>query len=1072
MLRKYRKPIFFFFITVFLFVGVTIAGLAAMLHRGIHIDYFSLKSIQLEDCYIVWDSKIKVSIKTINIFPEDIEESSLPSVTDMRGYMLATKYAGAFITEVAVKNLIYKNFSGAFKYTGWSDGTPGVIQVSSPAITCDVTIQYDGNDFVLGIKKLTSKAYLSDIKGSVRVTNEDLITGKLLADIAGVLPLNLSFTADNKGFSFATDTPVTVSSIAPVVDLLHLNPKITPWISEYLKGSSYQLTHLEGTLLWDTPSSFLDSVQAKVRVQDGEYTFAQGLEPIKSEYTDVFFDKSVLNIHPHNASFYGQDCEKSWVKIDFTESTNVLLTAYIDTHAIINDDIINLLNHYRIALPFKQIKGTTATDLVLEINLSAFNLDATAAFKVDQGVFVYEGMALDVSGCIVLLKDTDITIQRMLLTYPEAFTVKVNGDIALSKKYGDISIIVVDSTFKAGKSEVKLHNGSETLSYLYRIRPDGNSVESTASIWQFDSSIFHLAPFKAAYNPHSQVISLPPTSAKNTKFQSEGKISGEINIKSRAADLLLDFSSYKRGNIELAQPHWKLGVHIGNGLKIRHWETSKWLVNNIDTTLSANEINYNNNNLTIQNGHLTYGDFFEGSIQGSFNFKAKKGSFFLSKLDVKNDTIGTLLSDYDGFEVIASGDKKRSEFYIPMLDIAIESAKDGGWQATFHDLGKLDGRFPFLKQYHFTDGTLSLSSKNGKKPYHFQGTTTYPYSLFVVGDNSINHFDFSGTIAEDKISAQVIDKLMITIDEKITITSDDVEYNILELVKLLKNFSIVSTASSKKNHSRKIELTAQNSSLFFRPESRVLADKLRLLIKDGTTALWLEHDAGNAAFVAKDGEFTLDGVDLDDTFMEALLPGSKFRGGNLSFTGRGRLENFAARFRVQDTILENYAVMNNVLAFVNTIPALVTFSVPNYDTDGLVVESAVLDMSYADRLYTVNSFDVIASQLTLRGVGHASLFDDNIDLELNLMTKGKKDLSKVPLVGYVLVGDEKVPSIKIDVTGKLSDPDIQNSAFEEIVTLPFNIGLRVLSLPFKWVNNLFSDENPGTDNNESRHLNH
>ena len=416
--------------------------------------------------------------------------------------------------------------------------------------------------------------------------------GKLLADINGVLPLSLTFAADNKGLSFATDKPVTVSSITSVVDLFNLSPKISPWISKYLKGSSYQLTHLEGRLLWDDPASFLESVHAKVRVQDCEYTFAQGREPIKSEYTDVVFEKSVLSIYPHNAKFYGQDCEKSWVKIDFTEPIKVILTAYIDTHAVINGDIISLLGHYHLAMPVKQIKGTTDTDLVLEINLSAFDFDATATFKVDQGIFEYEGMTLDVSDCIVLLKNTNIKVQRMQLTYPGAFTVKVSGDIALSEKYGDVSIIVVDSKFKAGDSELILHNGSETLSYLYHIRPDGNSVESTASTWQFDSNLFHLAPFKAPFNPRSQILSVPLTSVKTTKSQSEAKISGEFNIKSRAADLLLDFNSYRRGNIELAQPHWNLGVHIGNGLKIHHWETSKWLINNIATTLSPNEIHY------------------------------------------------------------------------------------------------------------------------------------------------------------------------------------------------------------------------------------------------------------------------------------------------------------------------------------------------------------------------------------------------------------------------------------------------------------------------------------------------
>ena len=466
MLQKLKKTILYFFVAVVLSAGLSIVSLVVFLPQGIHIESFSWKGIQLENCSIVWDNKLRVSIESITITPDSTENSSLPDVTDIRSYLMAGKYAEPFIAKIAVSHLKFSDFSGALKYTNRSDEAPGFIHLSSPDITLDVTLQHDGNDFVVKINELSSKAYVSAISGSARITDESLVTGKLLADIAGMLPLGLTFSADSKALSFAGDTPVTIDSIKPVVDLFQLGPVLSPWISEYLKGSSYQLTHLEGMLLWDDPASFLDSLHAQVRIQGCEYTFAHGIEPIKSEYTDIIFQKSVLNIYPHNAIFYGQNCKKSWVKIDFTKPAEPLLTAYINTHAVINDDIINLLDHYHIPLPFRQLKGTTAVDLVLEINLAAIALDATGTFKVDKSVFMYEGMTLDVSDCAVLLKNTDITIQRMQVTYPEVFTVKINGHIALSKRSGDVSVIVVNSRFKAGDSEIKLYNESETLSYI------------------------------------------------------------------------------------------------------------------------------------------------------------------------------------------------------------------------------------------------------------------------------------------------------------------------------------------------------------------------------------------------------------------------------------------------------------------------------------------------------------------------------------------------------------------------------------------------------------------------------
>ncbi len=289
-------------------------------------------------------------------------------------------------------------------------------------------------------------------------------------------------------------------------------------------------------------------------------------------------------------------------------------------------------------------------------------------------------------------------------------------------------------------------------------------------------------------------------------------------------------------------------------------------------------------------------------MQGSFNFNIRKGSFVLSKLHWKNDTIGTLFRDHDGFEVIVSGDEKGIEFDIPLLNVEVKSGKDKGGQVIFRDLGKLVARFPFLKRYHLSDGEISFSSKNWKKPYHFQGAITYPYSIFVVGGSPVNHYGFSGTIGTEGISAQVLKKFSVMIDEKITITSKNVEYNIVEIVKLLKNISKKKSASSV---------------------------------------------------------------------------------------------------------------------------------------------------------------------LTVRGVGNASVLEYNIDLKLNLITQGRKDLSKIPLVGYVLVGDEEVPSITLEVTGNLSDPDIRNSAFEEIVTLPFDIGLRVLKSPFKWIENVLSDEDSSTNSDSN-----
>ena len=143
MPQKVKTIIIYLFGALFLFAGLTVVSLAVFLHRGIHIEHFSWKNIQLENNYLVWDNKVRISIETIDITPDDVENSFSLGVKDVHSFLTAAKYASAFIAEIGVKNLKFKEFSGALNYTSWSDEAPGVIHLSSTDITLDATVHRD-----------------------------------------------------------------------------------------------------------------------------------------------------------------------------------------------------------------------------------------------------------------------------------------------------------------------------------------------------------------------------------------------------------------------------------------------------------------------------------------------------------------------------------------------------------------------------------------------------------------------------------------------------------------------------------------------------------------------------------------------------------------------------------------------------------------------------------------------------------------------------------------------------------------------------------------------------------------
>ncbi|MCF6330599.1 MAG: AsmA-like C-terminal domain-containing protein, partial [Sulfurimonas sp.] len=55
--------------------------------------------------------------------------------------------------------------------------------------------------------------------------------------------------------------------------------------------------------------------------------------------------------------------------------------------------------------------------------------------------------------------------------------------------------------------------------------------------------------------------------------------------------------------------------------------------------------------------------------------------------------------------------------------------------------------------------------------------------------------------------------------------------------------------------------------------------------------------------------------------------------------------------------------------------------------------------------------------------------------------------SKIPIVGYILFGDDTI-STTLKVIGKLDNPKVKSMIAKDIIVAPINIIKRTLSLPF------------------------
>ena len=289
----------------------------------------------------------------------------------------------------------------------------------------------------------------------------------------------------------------------------------------------------------------------------------------------------------------------------------------------------------------------------------------------------------------------------------------------------------------------------------------------------------------------------------------------------------------------------------------------------------------------------------------------------------------------------------------------------------------------------------------------------------------------------------------VEIKDDIKIKAENIGINLHEITTFFSDRN----SSSDENSTLKVSVDTKNCFIFVSENRHVISDTINFRLVNKVLSGELSHKQGRAVFNLKDDAFHLYGDNFNDEFMGRLFYLSKFKGGALEFYINGPIDEYEGMIYIKDTTILDYKILNNILAFVNTVPSLVTFSLPGYNKNGIAAKNAYVNFKFKDDVYNISDIYLKSKEIEIVGFGEASTEKNSIDLDLNLRTSLGSSFSKIPLLGHILMGKENV-STTLKVTGKLDDPDIDTQIAKDIAVAPFNIIKRTFMLPFE----LFKDK--------------
>ena len=1043
-----------------LLCSVLIVSSGVLLKRGITFHSFSIANVSVSDFSLQWREKLELVIGSL-VMTKKNEKETAGKIGFSGSTVRSLFQVGRIFSKVSIKELQVAALSGEIHFDQTAKEEPGFLNLHSDDFSFQSTLSFDNKVVLVDITEATAKQLNAKASGKLRFDPEKaIIKGNLTADIAASFPVSIEFIADQNQISFTGKENGKITTITPLVDLFGLSHDVQRWITEYLHASRYHLKIFKGIIPWDKPQTILNTLYAEVEMDNCEYTFAPGLEAVKSSHTDVVFNEGVLAVTPHGSTLYGQDTKNSWLHINFNDPQAFILTAYIITHAQVNEDIAALLKYYHITLPCKQTKGVVDTDLTLTINLHDGQVSSKGLFIINKGEFEADNKRYTVNDVKVSLINSDITLEHGSVSFGKLFTADISGEFSGASESGDFDIVL--QQFRQGtKGSLFQLDDSEPKPLIHvHIQPDNNSLDVTKSFWKLDAIRMGLAAFSTPFSFAEFSGILPPT-LLHLPIGVSANISGPFSLKDSQIKLQCELLQFNLKDMVLENPGISLEVEYKNQLSIRYTEVSHWRINNIRASIHPSEITYEKNISTMKQSHILYGDFFDSEISGSYDRGTHLGDFLLQNLKIKKQDSGHLFTPKSSIPLHVSYKDKNLIINIPDLGLTISSGKNKNWSARFKDLSILHPQSKILQRFKLDAGSLEISSDNDNKIYTFSASIPYRYALLVADNKPVTHYTISGTIGPGGVTATVNEDLQIVYAKELTITSRAIAYNLPAIIQFVKEQSGSKEANPTKKRTFLINFDAENSGIYLSEKSQLLADHIHFDNKDGSTSLVLTHQEGEIDIDIAGQEFSLSGNRLNDAFMTAIVPGATFKGGQMSVAAKGSFTDFSALLKIENTNLKKFQTVNNILALLDTIPAFLRFSLPEFTSTGLPVSSAVLGLTCKDGYVLLKSLSLQAPEFDITGNGWIDFNEKTIDIDLNVITRVGANISKIPLAGYVLAGDEKRPSVTLKICGDLSNPKVTHSMFRKVASTPLSILSGILTLPVHLVRSMnTSDDKP------------
>lgn len=451
----------------------------------------------------------------------------------------------------------------------------------------------------------------------------------------------------------------------------------------------------------------------------------------------------------------------------------------------------------------------------------------------------------------------------------------------------------------------------------------------------------------------------------------------------------------------------------------------------------------------------------------------KKGLVLLHKVALKDevyegDLNGTITLDkhradlvFDAKEINIAEDNKRffrlSQEQIPFTlhydkNVKVEIPKFGlkstteGNQTQIH-LSNLKLFQPYLvDQDWLQQGGDAQITTQDFETYLFKGVLKRDTCVFYESGACKIRVPFEGKKSKDDLNFYAFDK---RVHYKKSTNRIDIKNLNVDLVALIKGEDKKEQKSDTNKGDQKPLVIVGKESYLRYEDYNLLTQSYDVEVDKHNDVKAIGSTFGDIVKFSKKGTiFSISALRIQDEALHALLHFDGLEKGRYTLKLTGDPDKtMQGKIIVEGGVMKGFKIYNNTLALINTVPALASLQNPGYSTEGFRIEEGMAEVSVVKKNKIIfDSIYIRGTSATIAGVGEIDLEAKTIHLNLAIRTIRElgKVVGSIPLVGYILLGDDKSITFGLQVSGSLEDPQVNTSAGEEILTLPLKIIQRAI----------------------------